>query len=250
MNPSLDWYLWIVIVGLQLAIGFRVILSDIQIDLPAFTGYALYSSATSTALLLFGYITRDGVRYGYLNSIASIGSVIFTVLAAMELWREVFGPKRALPPKTAARYIAALAGIYPTCLWIAQMCRARNGSEFASSMWTIELIATSVSASTMLTLVAYSRRLHITWRPRLQRIATGFLVLLSANAFAALAAGRLLPMLTAQRFGQVAAIAALGIWFRALWIKEPLPRKASLEVAQFFWNELMREAQEEPNVAH
>lgn len=250
MNISLDWSLWFLIVGLQSLIAILAVADDARFELPAFTRYVVYSSLSDLSLLIFGYVTHDAVRFGYLRSLSSIVDVVLTILAAREIWLEVFGPNRALPPKTAARYIAALAGIYPTCVWLAQMCRARNGSEFASAMWWVELIAMSISASTMLTLVAYSRRLHITWRPRLQRIATGFLVLLSANAFAALAAGRLLPMLTAQRFGQVAAIAALGIWFRALWIKEPLPRKASLEVAQFFWNELMREAQEQPNVAH
>jgi len=249
MTFSLDWTLWILIVALQATIALKAIFSDIHLELPSFTRYVVYSSLSDAFLLIFAYLTRNPVTFGYLRSLSSIIDVVLTVLAARELWRKVFGPSRALPPKTVVRYIAALGAIYPTCFWIGQLCRARNGSEFASSMWTMELILMSVSASTMLTLVAYSRRLHITWRPQLRRIAAGFVVLLSANAFAALAAGRLLPMLTAQRFGQIASIAALGVWGWALWTKETLPEKASLEVAKLFWHELTG-SQEEINVAH
>ena len=123
------------------------------------------------------------------------------------------------------------------------------GNQFAASLWTAELIITGIAATTMLMLVSYSRQLKITWCRLPERIALGFVVSLSASAFAALAAGRLVIMLTAQRFSQIAYLAALGVWGWALCTKETLPEKASLEVAKLFWRELTG-SQEEINVTH
>lgn len=249
MSLSIDWLLWLSIALGETILVARALSSDSRKQLPWFTTSLGSSAAARLTLIAAWAMFHDFTLYGRLSRAFSLITLLAIGAAVVEMWRKVFGPSMALPPWTRLRFWMMLSAAYPACVLITQLCRARNGNELARSLWTFELIITSVAASTMLLLVVYSRKLNITWRPKLQHVAMGFVISLSGGAIAAVTAGRLVPMLTAQRFGQIAYLAALAFWAHAIFMKEALPEKAGLEMVETFWRDFQETQTEMADVA-
>jgi len=248
MNLSLDWFLWLSIALAEIVVFIQAIArNSSRVEFRRFTEYLGFSATSRVFLIILWAVTHNFRLYGIFGQAASAVTVLMIGAAIIEIWQRVFGPARALPPKTAMKFLIALCAAYPACFLLAQLCRARTGNAFAASLWTIELIITSIAATTVLMLVSYSRKLNITWRPIHERIAMGFAISLSASAFAALAAGRLVGMLTAQRFSQIAYIVALGVWGWALSTRDVPEEKLDIGTLRTLWHD-MNETQAELTV--
>lgn len=237
MSFSIDWLLWLIIASAEIVVFIQAIISNSRRTYQRFTLYLGFSAFSRMFLIALWATTHNFRLYGYATQINGAITLLLIGAAIVEIWGKTFGPSPALPPKTAMKFVITLSGIYPACLLIAELCRTRTGNEFAGWLWSVELAFTSIAASTMLLLIVHSRKLRISWRPVTERIALGFVISLSASAFAALSAGRLVGMLTAQRFSQVAYVAALGVWCWALCSKEVIPEKLDLGTLEMIWRD-------------
>jgi hypothetical protein len=246
-HVSFDWIIWSSTAAGLSFLAIAAASSGTRRQNPWFTWHLAGAAITNIASIFVWLFLHNFRLYGQVVQVSSVINLALIGAAIIEIWHKTFGPSRALPPWTTFKFVAALAAAYPTCVLVAQLCRARTGNAFAASLWTIELIITSIAATTVLMLVSYSRKLNITWRPIHERIAMGFAISLSASAFAALAAGRLVGMLTAQRFSQIAYIVALGVWGWALSTRDVPEEKLDIGTLRTLWRD-MNETQAELTV--
>jgi hypothetical protein len=127
------------------------------------------------------------------------------------------------PPRTTIKFVGVLAGIYPACLMVAAVSRARGVAEHVTALMSIDVVVMAATVGTLLAIGFYATHLRIPIGTRTARISAGLVLCLGVNAVAVSLAGKFgISVSTAQHVGQSAYLLTLGLWWWALWEKAPV----------------------------
>lgn len=212
--------LWLLCAFVQVAIALLIRRStNVQVSFKAFIHLQII--ATPAELLALRYF-GNGAAYFRMFYGIEITTDLLMVLFAYEVYRTVFGPRKALqhlvPEYTtimvtmAATSIAALVVYAPVVL----------GGQLTHAMIKMEQMMTAGTAATLIILVIYSLSLRIAWPRRIAGLAAGFILYLTIDAFAvfARARGGYQVAALAGEIGKCAYLLALVWWTMVLWRKE------------------------------
>lgn len=174
-----------------------------------FRGYML----TQTA---FSLLALAAVKYQawYFEAYyaCTIAISVLVLMCALEIYRRVFGPRRALakwvPEKTAtATGLAMLAGIV-----FAMLMSVHLGGSPTKIMMKVEQALAIAGWASFAILAFYSRQLGLPWRDRAAKITAGFLLYLTVS---------ILTVFVRSRSAELAIVAGLaqqvGYLIAVLW---------------------------------
>lgn len=225
-----DWALWFTIIAVETALAIFSLRREVWRSFPSFSVYICFQAAKALILLATWLYLHNSQLY----SLYSTGfSVLGTVLLAAVLrgvWNRTMGPKISRPPRTTIKFVGVLAGIYPACITVAALTRARGMTEHLRAFVSIDFVGTAATVATLLAIGFYATHLRIPIGTRTARISAGLVLCLSVNAIEVFVAGKFgISVLAAQRIGQVAYLLTLGLWWWALWEKVPVVEPLTAE---------------------
>jgi hypothetical protein len=223
MTLSFDLVLWLTIIAVETALAVFSLRREAWRSFPSFSIYICFQAVKALILLTIGLCFRNQKLY-------SLGSIVFSLLGTVLLaavlrgiWNRTMGPRISRPPRTTIKFAGVLAGIYPACLMVAAVSRARGLAEHAAALVTIDFVVMAATVGTLLAMGFYATRLRIPIGTRTARISAGLVLCLLVNAVAFFLAGKFgISVFTAQRVGQIAYLLTLGLWWWALWEKAPV----------------------------
>jgi hypothetical protein len=182
---SLDYALWLTIMGLQFAVWIFALSNRLQTLHPRFVSYLVFLCAKSTLLIVLSLCHPYSWYFWAFYSCIAVETTLL-MLVVYEIFRNTFDPLGALPPGTIARLVAFLTGA--TAILISVACwRPAPTSLFVDTLTailrTVHHTVAFAATLALFSLVMYARSLAIPWRSRTAGIAAGFLFLLSFESF-------------------------------------------------------------------
>jgi hypothetical protein len=226
----LYWGLWLTIIAVEAALAIFSLRREAWRSFPSFSIYICFQAVKSLILLTTLLYFRDWKLYSFCSSVSSLLGTVLLAAVLRGIWNRTMGPRISRPPRTTIKFAGVLAGIYPGCVTVAALARARRPVEFATAFKSIDGVVTAAAVGTLLAIGFYVMRLRIPIGARTARISAGLVVCLSVNAVAVFLGGKFgISVMTAQRVGQVAYLFALGLWWWALWEKAPVVEPLTAE---------------------
>jgi hypothetical protein len=237
MTLSFGWIIWLVIIALELFLVGVCNRFKTRDSLPWFWRYLAFTAMKSVVLFFVAWLTLNSVLYGYMKCVFDAASAGLLLFVAREIWLRVFGPKIGLPDKVGHRARTIIVIAYPACLLIGVLFRLDSPKDWFNFIVNFQFISNSSLAATLVLMMGYSRRLGITWRPRIAGIATGMVVMMLGGATTSLLASAGVNLLALQTTHQSIGVIALVWWGVVLWGKEHIPEKATREMVDVMLRE-------------
>jgi sulfite exporter TauE/SafE len=223
MTLSFDWVLWLTIIAVETALALFSLRREAWRSFPSFSIYICFQAGKSLILLTIWLYFRNQKLYSLFSILFSLLGTVLLVAVLRGIWNRTMGPRMSRPPRTTIKFVGVLAGIYPACLMVAAVSRARGLAEYFTALMSIDVVVTAATVGTLLAMGFYATRLRIPIGTRTARISAGLVLCLLANAVAISLAGKFgISVVTAQRVGQMAYLLTLGLWWWALWEKAPV----------------------------
>jgi uncharacterized membrane protein YiaA len=215
---------------LQLSLAYIVREHRIERYYPAFSFFSyvvLVKSAVMFAIARFG--TNALYQRAYYLS-----STIFCALIALcvaEIYLKTFGPKIALPAWAFRNGAILLPATVASAIIAAALLGSLKGDVVAKAFWTMQQATFAASWAALVSMLFYSRRLGIIWPMRVAAIASGFVLMMSANIVSSVVIGRsgYTAAIAAAFVAQSANIFTFAWWVWRFWEKEPDPIQAMRE---------------------
>ena len=230
MTLSFDWALWLAIITVETALAIFSLRREAWRSFPSFSIYICFQATKALILLTTWLHFRNQKLYGLCSTVFSLLGTVLLAAVLRGIWNRTMGPRISRPPRTTIKFVGILAGIYPACLCVAAVTRARGLAEHATAFMSINFAVTAATVGTLLAMGFYATHLRIPIGRRTARISAGLVLCLSVNAVAVLLAGKFgISVFTAQRIGQVAYLLTLGLWWWALWGKAPVVEPLTAE---------------------
>jgi hypothetical protein len=230
MTLSLDWVLWLTIIAVEAGLAVFSLRREAWRSFPSFSIYICFQAVKGLFLLAIWLYFRNQKLYSLCASVFSLLGTVLLAAVLRGIWNRTMGPRISRPPRTTIKFVGVLAGIYPACLTVAAITRARGLAEHLTALMRIDFVVTAATVGTLLAMGFYATHLRIPIGTRTGRISAGLVVCLSANAFAVFLAGNFgISVFTAQRVGQMAYLLSLGLWWWALWEKAPVVEPLTAE---------------------
>lgn len=194
-----------------------------------FSAYAF----TQLAFPLIGalLVEQYPLAYFFAYYACTVTAGVLVLFSALEIYRRVFGPRRALPAwvpeKTAVMVgISLLAGIV-----FAILMRVSLGGPWTRIMVKLEQALAIGGWASFAILGVYSKSLLIPWRDRAVRIAVGFMLYLSVDMVTVFIRSRSPELaIAAGTAGQIAYLLAVIWWCVSLRAPEPATEMTSEEI--------------------
>jgi hypothetical protein len=168
-------------------------------------------------------------------------SDVLTALVAWEVYRKVFGPAMALPVATPRRITLNLLLVLSVWAFLGFLLRATVNRPFVRIALTGQQMLYGALAGSFGVLMLYSRKMGISWRPRVARITYGFAFILIVNLAMGILKGRTHGQLarTADDVGQIAYLLSYLYWAWCFLEKEqPVPTGVPPELVSALAKEL------------
>lgn len=238
--PPISLAIWLTIAVCLAFLSVVLVLARSGIRYPYFSTLIHFTTFSCYVLLAVGWWAS---RLSYIWSYYAFRVIadLLTALVAWEVYRKVFGPASALPPTIPRRIALNLLMVVSSWVFLATVLRATVTGIYARIALTGEQMLYGALAGTFGVLILYSRRMGISWRPRVASIAHGFAVILIVNlAMAFLKShthGQM--MRTANDVGHVAYLLSYIYWVWCFLEKEqPVPTSVPPELISALAKEL------------
>jgi len=223
MTLSFDWVLWLTIIAVETALAVFSLRREAWRSFPSFSIYLCFQAVKGLILLTSGLYFRNQKLHSLFSIVFSLLGTVLLAAVLRGIWNRTMGPRVSRPPRTTIKFVGVLAGIYPACLMVAAVSRARGLAEHLAALISIDFVVTAATVGTLLATGFYATHLRIPIGTRTARISAGLVLCLLANAVAVFLAGKFgISVVTAQRVGQIAYLLTLGLWWWALWEKAPV----------------------------
>jgi hypothetical protein len=217
-----DYLLWALVIGAELTLWAGVIRRHVASDFPRFVLLVKFVSLQSVLLVLINFLLSYKVYfYTYYWGIG-IESVLL-VLVAAEIFRLVFEPVSALPPRTIASMAAVVLAIAIVAVTSAIWHPFKDFGPAASILYTGRTATDFVLCFCFWLLLLYSRFMGLPWRSRLANIVSGFLFYLTSQTVIHALVWFVPRQYTTaiSRSLSAAYLGGLCFWFAALRRQEP-----------------------------
>lgn len=221
--PHAAMYVSLCILTLQAVLAVLVWKHKLHRNYPAFAVYAYISLVKGLAMFwIAGACSGETYRQAYYISSAVLSILIG--LCTAEIYLKIFGPRIALPPETFRNIAVLILAIMTTSIVASSLMGSLKGDFAARFLWTAEQGIFAASCAAIVAMMAYSRRLEISWPKRVAGMAQAFVLQLAVNMTAAVVIGRATyaVSIAAAFVGQFANLAALLWWIQCFWEREPV----------------------------
>jgi hypothetical protein len=223
MTLSFDWVLWLTIIAVETGLAVFSLRREAWRSFPSFSIYICFQAVKALILLTIGLYFRNPKLFSLFSIVFSLLGTVLLAAVLRGIWNRTMGPRMSRPPRTTIKFVGVLAGIYPACLMVVAVSRARGLAEHLTALMSIDFVVTAATVGTLLAMGFYATHLRIPIGTRTARISAGLVLCLLANSVAAFLAGKFgISVVTAQRVGQIAYLLTLGLWWWALWEKAPV----------------------------
>lgn len=238
--PSISIAIWLAIAASLLFLSAVLVLARSGARYPYFSTLIHFTTFSCYALLAVGW-WASLLTYFWSYYAFRVISDLLTALVAWEVYRKVFGPAAALPPATPRRIALNLLMVLSLWALLALLLRATVTGTYTRIAITGQQMLYGGLAGTFGVLVLYSRKMGISWRPRVAKITYGFALILIVNLVMAVVTGRTHGRLAraADDIGQIAYLFSYSYWAWCFWEKEqPVPTNAPPELVSVLAKEL------------
>lgn len=218
---AFDWTIWILIAVFQLTLASKAVRSHLKKSW--FAAYLYFASGKTIALMLVDAWSERLDVYQACSLALALPGIGLIAGAIRESWKEVFGPSLSLPRGTVARFVSTAVIICSLAPVFAGLFSAHTAREYMNALLNTEVATLTAAVVTIAMMIVYSKYLGAYWDKTQAAIIGGFCLALGTNWIVLFAAGRqALPVMEAQRIGQLGYLCALVLWYGVL-AKEAAP---------------------------
>jgi hypothetical protein len=220
--------LWLCAAILQFTVACVVKLRKVGERRPAFAAFIYYQAIVA---VLAWAIYGSPAAYLWLYYFSFGMTAALTLLVGIEAGRHTFGPRIYLPRWFPVRMAGVVGSAAAMVAVLDLLFAATNGSRLLRAMVTTEQGLTLASLAVFVVVIGYSRKLGIIGNQHTQKIMAGFVLYLSVNVLAVFIRGSAVPAVAvaAALLGMGAYCVSLVYWAAALWRKEELPARLTVE---------------------
>ncbi len=184
-----------------------------------FRAYAL----TQAAFSLLVAAALEGPYYFAAYYACTVATGVLTLFAALEVYRRVFGPRRALPKWVPEKTAASVATALLSGIVFAALLHICAGGPWTKLMMKIEQALAIAGWASFAILGIYSRQLGIPWRDRAAKITAGFLFYLTVSILTVFVRSQSAqPAIAAGLAQQIGYLIAVFWWVFTLRNPEPV----------------------------
>lgn len=238
--PSISLAIWLTIAVSLAFLSVVLVSARSSVRYPYFSTLIHFTTFSCYALLAVGW-WASRISYFWSYYAFRVIANLLTALVAWEVYRKVFGPAIALPPATPRRIALNLLVMLSSWTLLAPLLRPTVSGPYTRMALTGEQMMYGALAGTFGVLILFSRKMGITWRPRIAAIVCGLAVILIVNLAMAFLKSHLHggTMRTANDVGQIAYLLSYLYWAWCFLEKEqPVPSSAPPELISALAKEL------------
>lgn len=221
--------IWISGIAVLLALSAIIYQRKLSATYPWFTTYIYFSAIAWVIGALC--LLHSPMAYWYFYCSHEILVDVLTIFVFCEVWRNVFGPWRAIPTGAPGQVGKRLGAVLVATTALAMVLYITNGFGRLQLISRIEQMFDVFVLLALWSLALYSRVLGITWPVIAHNIATGFVAFLTMDIISILFRSQLGPgtPILIRAGASITYVFTLGVWSWTLYKKDPEPAELSAD---------------------